>query len=452
MENEKTAIKETGSRNLRKEKVGISLEKDIELRSEEVQEVLGNVPSWILRQGISLLAIIFVLLIAGSWFFKYPEIIASPLVLTTVTPPAGLVAKTNGKITALRVSDQQYVKKGDFLAILENPASYDDVVFVESELVGMMAGLRDEVPQEFSREDVKLGALQTSYSNFLLNLKNYKKFVELNYYPQKITSLRKLITANKKNYQSVLKQKDIVLKQHDIQKRAYDRKAYLKKKELISEEESDKAKELLLQSNMSLEKMQSTLEGLQISILQLDGSLVDLQQQYFEKKNTQLAELNTIATQLQNEIRSWKMNYLLISPIDGKVTFSNFWSVNQNVVAGQVVFTVVPRVKTELIGKAQLPAERSGKVKIGQRVNVHFANYPDNEFGMVQGLVSNISLIPTDGKYTVEVKFPKGLKTTYGKILPLQYEMPANADIVTNDLRLIEQFFLPLKKIFKERL
>jgi multidrug resistance efflux pump len=433
------------------EKIDIQ-DKEVELRSEEVQEVLGSVPSWILRRGITLLALIVIVLIVGSWFFKYPEIISSPLVLTTATPPAGIVAKTSGKIIELRVTDQQFVKKGDCLAIIENPASYNDVLFLEKEIKEILMSVSSEKPRNLSREDLKLGALQAAYSGFLLNLKNYNKFIELNYYPQKISALKQLISANKTHYQSTLKQKEIVLKQHELEQRIFDREAYLKKREMISEEESDKAKGQLLQSNMSLQNMQSTLEGLQIQILQMDGNLVDLQQQYLEKKNTQLSELNATANQLQNEIRSWEMSYLLISPLDGKITFSNYWCINQNVTAGQVIFSVVPKVQTELIGKAQLPAERSGKVKTGQRVNIHFVNYPDNEYGMVQGVVNRISLIPTEGKYTVEVKFPQGLMTSYGRKLPLSYEMTANADIVTDDLRLIEQFFLPLKRVFKENL
>jgi hypothetical protein len=35
------------------------------------------------------------------------------------------------------------------------------------------------------------------------------------------------------------------------------------------------------------------------------------------------------------------------------------------------------------------------------------------------------------------------------KKLPLSIEMRANADIITDDLRLIEQFLQPMKKIFK---
>ena len=39
------------------------------------------------------------------------------------------------------------------------------------------------------------------------------------------------------------------------------------------------------------------------------------------------------------------------------------------------------------------------------------------EYGMVSGIISKISLVPNDSFYYVEVKFPSGLKTNYGKTL-----------------------------------
>ncbi len=45
----------------------------IELRSEEVQELMGRVPPAILRIGISLVLLFVVLLLAVSCFVKYPE-------------------------------------------------------------------------------------------------------------------------------------------------------------------------------------------------------------------------------------------------------------------------------------------------------------------------------------------------------------------------------------------
>ena len=47
--------------------------KDIELKSEEVQEVMNHIPSSILRYGISVLLGILLVLLVGSSFFSYPD-------------------------------------------------------------------------------------------------------------------------------------------------------------------------------------------------------------------------------------------------------------------------------------------------------------------------------------------------------------------------------------------
>lgn len=426
---------------------------EVELRSEEVQEVMGAVPPWILRSGITLLACIVAMLIIGSWLFKYPQIITTPLVLTTTVPPAGLVAKTSGKIITLNVRDQQKIKAGDCLAILENPAKYEDILYLKSKMGVIRNAVNQEQPYHSQRKELALGNLQGIYSAFLLNLENYNQFIKLNYYPQKIQSMQKLIAANRLHYKSMMLQKEIVGQQHELEKKAYNREAYLRKQNLVSEEESDKAKSSLLQSDLSVHSMRSTLENMQLQISQMEDNLLDIQEQYADKKSNLYSQLKANLNQLETEIKAWEMNYLLVSPIAGKVTFTNYWTVHQNVTAGDVVFTVVPEGQKELVGKAQLPIASSGKVKAGQSVNIHFNNYPDNEFGMVVGKIRRISLIPTkEGNYIVEVAFPKGLTTTYGKKLTLSQEMTANADIITDDLRLIEQFIQPVKKIFKNNL
>ena len=73
-------------------------QEDIELRGEDLQEVLGSIPSWILRWGITLVAVIVIILLGGSAIFKYPEVITSEVTLTGTTPTAGIVAKQSGKL------------------------------------------------------------------------------------------------------------------------------------------------------------------------------------------------------------------------------------------------------------------------------------------------------------------------------------------------------------------
>ena len=89
-------------------------------------------------------------------------------------------------------------------------------------------------------------------------------------------------------------------------------------------------------------------------------------------------------------------------------------------------------------------------MKVGQRVIVRFMNFPDQEFGTVSGRVHSVSLVPAENNYLIEIALPDGLTTNYLKTPPVTYEMTASAEIVTEDLRLIERFFMPLKRVLKE--
>ena len=60
-------------------------EKEIELRSEEVQEVMNRVPPAILRYGSGVLLGIVLLLLGGSAWFSYPETVATEFTLATGT-------------------------------------------------------------------------------------------------------------------------------------------------------------------------------------------------------------------------------------------------------------------------------------------------------------------------------------------------------------------------------
>lgn len=96
----------------------------------------------------------------------------------------------------------------------------------------------------------------------------------------------------------------------------------------------------------------------------------------------------------------------------------------------------------------KMKTTNSGKVATGQKVLIKLDNYRYQEYGIIEGKVQNISLTPDkDGNYYVDIIIPKDLKTTYNKQLPFDKELKGNADIVTQDLRLIERFFYQIRKL-----
>jgi HlyD family secretion protein len=145
------------------------------------------------------------------------------------------------------------------------------------------------------------------------------------------------------------------------------------------------------------------------------------------------------------------LNFLIKSPVRGEVNFSKFWSPNQNVAKGEVVFTVIPEGNNVLVGKVRLKINGAGKVKSGQRVNLKFANYPYMEFGIVKGEVSRISSVPTNDYYAMEVSLPNLLVSTYGKKFEFQQELQGTAEIITEDQRLLTRILNPIRSIFSER-
>ena len=112
------------------------------------------------------------------------------------------------------------------------------------------------------------------------------------------------------------------------------------------------------------------------------------------------------------------------------------------------MFTIVPEKAGKFEGQAEMPITRSGKVRIGQQVNIKLNNFPYEEYGMIIGKVSNISLTPSNDRYIVKVNLENGLNTTYGKKLKFNQKMKGTAEIVTEDLRLIQRIFYQFRKLF----
>ncbi|GAB6122101.1 HlyD family secretion protein [Dysgonomonas termitidis] len=426
---------------------------DIELRSEEFQEVLGSIPSWILRRGITLIALIVLVILIGSSIFKYPDIIATTMTLTGTTPASALITRTSGKIQELNIQDRQEVKTGDYLAVIENPANTEDIQVLKQyiELLNQNIDTLITLPPK----DLKLGAIQSLYSSFYIRLFDYYEFKRLQYYTQKIDFMKEKISQYQNYHKTIAGQRAIVKEQFQLGRNQYQRDSVLNKKGVISSEELETTRNQYLQGYLSLENIHSTIQNTEMQITGMQESLLDTEYQYQDKKNQLETQLKTYIAQLLSEIQAWELNYALVTPIDGRVTFTSYWVKNQNVTTGETVFTVIPKDNLEIIGKAQMPLTRSGKVKPGQKVNIRFSNFPDNEYGIIKGTVKSISLVPTKNTlgetyYTVEIELPDGLKTTYEKELPYLPEMQAQADIVTEDISLLERFFMPLRKIWTE--
>ena len=422
----------------------------IEIRSEEVQDILGASPRWIIRAGISVILLIVIALLVGSWFFKYPDIIQARIKLTTQNPPASLKAFSSGKITTLFVKEKQILMQNDLIAIIENTAHDQDVFLLEN----ILDTIKDL--DRFEDMDLELGDIQQNYASFSRLLKDYQSFKDLNYYTEKEEAIKQQKKDFLLYYRRLWKQRNIKEKELSLAKKQFKRDKQLFETGVYSSSDYEKAEKVLLQETLAFENTRSTLANIQMQINQLDQQILDLALQNTKEEARLQTLIEESLQNLKSQIERWKKQYVIISPIDGYVTFTKIWSENQNVQTGEIVATVIPNNATDIIGKIEIPALGVGKVKLGQTVNIKFDNFPYMEFGLLRASIKSISLVPIQTEvgaiYIAEIDIQDTLISNYGKHLKFSQEMTGTADIITDDIRLLERFFNPLKAIWKKNI
>jgi len=175
-----------------------------------------------------------------------------------------------------------------------------------------------------------------------------------------------------------------------------------------------------------------------------------LELQYTDQKNKLQLELKSTYDVLQSNIRDWELRYLFRSPIAGRVSFNKIVSINQNITVGEAAFTVVPEKPGKIVGHLQLSVAGAGKVKENQKVNIKLDNYPYMEYGTLEGKIKSISLVPAENFYLVTIELPQNLKTNYSKSLPFAQQMHGTADIITQNISVLERLLNPLRMILKK--
>lgn len=421
-----------------------------ELRSEEVQDILTRVPHWMIRWGTVMVFGIIIMLFFVSWFVKYPDVIVTQVVITTNIPPEKLVAKTSGRIQSILIADKSFVVANTPLVIIENPANFRDVFLLKS-ITDTLKINNSESKFPFNLlKNAQLGDIENAFSVFQKDAVAYG--LNNNLHPYEIEN----IANNSENIQinerlNLLQQQKVINESElKLQNDEIYRFETLYNKGVISAQDFDNKKLGYLQSQKNYKSLLSNISQLKSSLISnrrsSEGNKIN-----GEKEDVNL-EGNRIQSfyQLKKVIKDWELAYVLKSSIAGKVSFLQIWTANQTIKAGDNAFSIIPTVVSGYIGKVKAPAQNSGKIKIGQQVNIRLANFPNREFGMLTGRVKNISLVPDiDGNLLLDISLPKNLKTNYNKTIPFQQEMTGSAEIITEDLRLLERVLYQFRSIFK---
>ncbi|WP_312195168.1 HlyD family secretion protein [Epilithonimonas vandammei] len=420
---------------------------NIELRSENVQDILTQPPRWMIRWGNTVILIILVIVLIMSYIIKYPEFVPAQIVVTSQNPPEKLEARIDSKIEKILINDHQHVCKNQIIMVLQSTSSYKDIL----ELKNIIDSLPNRSLISFPIEKTlkfRLGEIQGDYNNFAKAFQDERLFKKLQPYAPENLAADQSLAEYKARIANLQEQRNLEKAKYELTKKNFQRSQELFNQGVIASIELENEKIKFLQAEQGLKNLSITLSQMQEGVSNLhktkSGALINTEKDKinYSSQTLQLYE------QLRKSLRQWEQNYLLISSTDGIVSFQQFWGENQFVKSGNMIMSILPNEKEFIVGRMKIASTNSGKVQVGQKVLVKLDNYRYQEYGIIEGKVQNISLTPdSEGNYYVDVILPKGLKTSYNKTLPFDKELKGNAEIVTQDLRLIERLFYQIRTL-----
>ncbi|VXC47725.1 MULTISPECIES: HlyD family secretion protein [Chryseobacterium] len=420
---------------------------DLKIYSEEVRDVLSHPPKSIFLWGNTILFGFFIILTIFSWIIKYPEFIPAQIIVTSQNPPEKIEARSNSKIEKIFIKDHQKVKNGDIMVVLQSTANYKDVL----ELKKLIDSIASDQLLSFPVNNVshfKLGELQGDYNSFAKAFQDENLFTRLQPYAPENLAANQSISESRGRIINLRQQRNLEAAKTELTLKNYKRSQELFNQGVIAAVELEGEKLKYLQAQQNLENISISLSQTQESISNLyktkSGAVINTE----KDKITYSSQTLQLFEQLRKSLKQWEQTYLIVSSTDGIASFQQFYGENQFVKAGDPIISILPHHTEQLVGRMSVPTANSGKIIPGEKVLIKLDNYRFQEYGIIEGKVQNISLIPDDkGNYYVDVILPKGLKTSYNKTLKFDKELRGNAEIVTQDLRLIERFFYQIRKL-----
>lgn len=431
---------------------------NVELRSEELQEMLTRPPAWLTRWGAGMFCGILFLIILLSWFIKSPDKITGTFTLTTENPPIKLTTRNSGKIQKLFVGDNKSVNQHDVIAEIENPAGMQSVRYLGSltEQIHAYVTGKDGGRNIHFDSIMTFGDAQGDYNSLLKSYQDHRELMTNPYYKERIQELRSQLRWQTELLNINLNQSRIFENQLKNARTRFSIEEKLHQENVNSDLEFIQQEDAWLEKLMQHENYKKSIVQGEMTIGDLRKQIRQLEFEFDEGDRAYKLQMLESIKNLRNYIRQWQQTYTVRATSSGILSYLKPLYDNQYVRMEEELFAIV-QDQEEYVAFAIVSSIGAGKVKVGQMVRLKLDNFPYQQFGSLDGVVRDISLLPyaetgtasgdaANSSYRVTIGLSNKLVTNYGTQLTFRPNMTGQAEIITDDLRLLERIFYNIRK------
>lgn len=393
---------------------------------------------------------------------KYPDTIDGEITINSTNTPVRLVATTNGQMTLL-AKPSQSVQKGEIIAVIKNPAELNDILTIKKDLANVKIQSLDRLSSRFPiRRDLVLGDIEFKYVAFLSSYNDFENFRNNNLFDRQVEDSEALIEEQNRSLSQKYEVKKTRTDAYINSLGELQGQGTLLNKKIISKSQYEQVRANHLRNQENVDRIKDEIISTQIQVKDLNNKIGQVELQKQQKDSELKVQLLATYKELISNIATWEQRYTIIAPIDGQLEFLQFWENDQFVNAGQELFSVVSNTsKNVLKGEVFIPAIGLGKVKTGQNALIYLNDYPSNEYGNIEGIVSNLSNISSTSRTAqgtvaylnmadISLKYPKELITDHDNKIPFKPSMKGRISIITEDKRLLQRMFESIRTLTKK--
>ncbi len=421
-------------------------ESNLNLKSEEVQEILGTPPGWILRYGTLLFFLIIVLLFWLSYWIKYPDVVEHEIIISFNDPPIKMISPNSGYIDLIYASQNQKVKKGQLLVTFKTDADYQDVLTIYENLLKVKSLDINKLISINLDENIRVGEIQNSLLEFIEMQKQYSNQLKGDNVSFTKKDVQKQIVALESGVLYLINLKESISVQIDNIQIQLKNEEVMVKMDKLSQTELNKTRDKYIGLNSNLNATEAEIKDKQIKINTLKNELISIN--LGGEKGREIAELKLKDSfiQLKTKISQWIYTNLIISPSDGVLQIiSGNLKADQYISKDEPLFIIIPSQSKEMKGIMNIPFTESGNIEKNQKVLVRLKSYPSAQYGILEGRVLNISKVAIELNNEmvspINVNFQNGLITTKGYKISNEQELSGTGRIITKEKRFIQRIF-----------
>lgn len=416
---------------------------NIELRSEEVQEILGTPPGWLARWGtLAALAGVVVLGWIGFWI-ELPETIETDIQITSIDPPRRFYAPSTIMLKEIMVPNESLIDSGRIILHFSSKAKLSHVQALETALGEVKSD--SQILSFQPSKELLLGELQEDYYDFLEKWDQYHLMQTKNYDRYDKTDIQNKIRELEETVADMERKRDRRMERLTEARSRFEKEEQLFKKGILTlaelnptRTERDNLEAEIQDINAGIRSRQTQMNTMRDRLRSRSGSA-----KAAEDKTIAFNLLKDSFARLVGKVADWKRDFTIESPIRGTVLYTK-----DNLAPGQYVqrdsmlVVILPKTPSGMIGHVGLPVEKAGQVNKNQKVQVKLYEFPFTDYGAAWGYVEGKGKIPSGGKIPIEIRFPGDslVMTKGGRIHP-EGELRGKAEIVMAKRRLIQRLF-----------